>query len=139
MGASRCFRTNAPADRAASPYRHVHRTVRVSDRTRLQKLFISVNTPFTRGFSAKIPVYEGCAAGAILGDFGQLWATLGFSELFLHKYAVYKGIFALKYSLQSPFPVNGFCPILVYEVGKAVKGGEEAVKTFKIRQNPDSK
>ena len=28
---------------------------------------------------------------------------------------------------------------VAYEVGKAVKGGEEAVKTFKIRQNPDSK
>jgi len=70
----------------------------------LQKLFISVNTLFTRGFLAKIPVYEGCAAGAILGDFGQLWATLGFSGLFLHaEYAVYKGFFALKYSFYSDY------------------------------------
>jgi hypothetical protein len=75
-------------------------TVRVSDRTRLQKLFIPVNTPFTRGFWAKIPVlYESCAVGAILGDFGQLWAILGFSGLFLHKYAVYEGFLAIKYSL----------------------------------------
>ena len=73
--------------------------VRVSDRTRLQKLFISVNTPFTRGFWAKIPVYESCAVGALLGDCGQLWAILGFSGLFLHKYAVYEGFLAIKYSL----------------------------------------
>jgi len=65
--------------------------VRVSDRTRLQKLFISVNTPFTRGLWAKIPVYESCAAGLILGYFGQFGAILGFSGLFLHKYAVYTG------------------------------------------------
>ena len=45
-------------------------TLRVSDITRLQKLFISVNTPFTRGFWVKIPVYESCAAGAFLGVFG---------------------------------------------------------------------
>ena len=88
--------------------------VRVSDRTRLQKLFISVNTPFTRGFWAKIPVYESCAVGALLGDVGQLWAILGFSGLFLHKYAVYEGFLAiLNILLQSLFPVNGFCPILV--------------------------
>jgi len=73
-------------------------TVRVSDRTRLQKLFISVNTPFTRGFWAKIPVYESCAVGAFLGGFGQLWAILGFSGLLLHKYAVYEGFLAIKYS-----------------------------------------
>ena len=72
--------------------------IRVSDRTRLQKLFISVNTPFTRGFWAKIPVHESCAVGALLGDFGQLWAILGFSGLFLHKYAVYEGFLAIKYS-----------------------------------------
>jgi len=42
----------------------------------------------TRGFWAKIPVYESCAVGALLGDFGQLRAILGFSGLFLHKYAV---------------------------------------------------
>jgi hypothetical protein len=53
-------------------------SVRVSDRTRLQvELFISVNTPFTRGFWAKIPVYESCAAGLILGNFGQFWAFRG--------------------------------------------------------------
>jgi len=79
--------------------------IRVSDRTRLQKLFISANTPFTRGFPAKIPVCEGCAAGVISGDFGQLWVVLGFSGLFLHKYAVYKGFLALKFS----FTVNISC------------------------------
>jgi len=71
------------------------RTLRVSDRTRLQELFISVNTPFTRGFWAKIPVYESCAAGLILGNFGKFGAILGFSGLFLHKYAVYTGFLAL--------------------------------------------
>jgi hypothetical protein len=81
----------------------------VSDRTRLQKLFISVNTPFTRGFSAKIPVYEECAAGAILGDFGQLWATLGFSGN-----AVYKGFFALKYS----FTVTISCKRVLFDTRK---------------------
>ena len=77
-------------------FRHPHTTpfkLRVSDRTRLQKLFISINTPFTRGFWAKIPVYESCAVGALLGDFGQLWAILGFSGLFLHKYTVLRGFF----------------------------------------------
>ena len=34
----------------------------------------------------------------ILGDFRQLWGVLGFSGLFLHKYAVYKGFLALKFS-----------------------------------------
>jgi len=38
-----------------------------------------------------MPVYENRAAGAILGDCGPLWPILGFSELFLSKYAVYKG------------------------------------------------
>jgi hypothetical protein len=61
---------------------------------------MEVNTPFTRGFWAKIPVYENCAAGAISGDFGQLWAIWGFSWLFLHKYAVYKGFSAIKYSFR---------------------------------------
>jgi hypothetical protein len=32
-----------------------------------------------------------------LGDFGQLWGILGFSGLFLHKYAVYEGFLAIKY------------------------------------------
>ena len=85
-------------------------SIQVSDRTRLQKLFISVNTPFiTRGFWVKIPVYGSCAAGAILGNFGrflQFWAHLGFSGLFLHKYAVYKGFLAQNILLQSLFPVN---------------------------------
>jgi len=72
--------------------------VRVSDRTRLQKLFISAQKLFTRGFWVKIPVYESCAVGALLGDFGQLWAILGFSGLFLHnKYAVYEGFLAIIY------------------------------------------
>jgi len=31
-------------------------------------------------------------------DFGQFWAILGFSGLFLHKYAVYTGFLALKFS-----------------------------------------
>jgi hypothetical protein len=31
----------------------------------------------TRGFRAKIPVHEICATGAILGVFGQFWASRG--------------------------------------------------------------
>jgi len=110
-------------------HRHSY-LVRVSDITRLQKLFISVNTPFTRGFWAKIPVYESCAAGAILGDFGKFF---GFSGLFLHKYAVYKGFFDLKFS----FTVTISCKrvpsdtrmLRAVQTRKAMHGdGEEAAE-----------
>jgi len=87
---------------------------RVSDRTRLQKLFISVNTPFTRGFWAKIPVYESCAAGLILGYFGLFGAIFGFSGLFLHKYAVYTGLLGLKFS----FPVTISCKRVLSDTRK---------------------
>jgi hypothetical protein len=47
-------------------------------------------------------------------DFGQFWATLGSSRLFLRKYAVLQGFFCPKiFVYKSLFPVNGFCPILV--------------------------
>ena len=45
---------------------------RVSDRTRLQKLFISVNTPFYEGF-----LRENTRFWAILGKFRQSRALLG--------------------------------------------------------------
>ena len=86
--------------------------LRVSDRTRLQKLFISVNTPFTRGFWVKIPVYESYAAGAILGDFGHfraIWASRGgfrintpFTRFFL------PAPFNILLQSLRVFPVNGF-------------------------------
>ena len=56
--------------------------VRVSDRTRLQKLFISVNTPFTRVFWVKIPVYGSCAANTILGGLAILGTFGLFGSVF---------------------------------------------------------
>ena len=91
--------------------------IRVSDIIRLQKLFISVNTPFTRGFWAKIPVYESYAAGAILGDFGKFWA---FRACFCINTPLTRAYSTLNFLLQTLFPVNGFCPILVQAPSKRV-------------------
>jgi hypothetical protein len=61
-----------------------------------------------------MPVYENRATGAILGDSGPLWPILGFSGLFLSKYAVYKGFLALQNILftVSPYQMGTFalCP-----------------------------
>jgi len=69
-----------------------------------ETIYFCKYSPFTRGFWAKMPVYESCAAGLILGSLGQFGAILGFSGLFLHKYAVYTGPLALKFSFTVTIP-----------------------------------
>ena len=79
------------------------------------------------GENTKIPVYENRAAGAILGDSGPLWPILGFSGLFLSKYAVSKDFLALKISCTVTISCKRVPVRYSYEVIMAVKSGEKAV------------
>jgi hypothetical protein len=58
------------------PFKYV---IRVSDRTHLQKLFISVNTPFYEGFSGKNARLRELRRRR---DFGRFWAIMGNLGLF---------------------------------------------------------